>query len=98
MRNDREPCPGCKQEGVSSWAFLFAGWPAHAKCSSCGVKLRVKSSPWMEMLTQLIGGVLLVSGLFAGLEENYLLGGSLIVLGLGSFVVPIFLGKLEIVR
>ena len=76
---------------------MYASWPAHTKCSVCGAKLRIKSSPWFNMLIQLTAPLLLVLGVVVGLDEYYMLGALLIVLGLGSFAVYIFMGKLEVV-
>ncbi len=49
------------------------------------------------MLVQLIGPFLVVLGVVVGLDERYALGALLIILGLGSFTVYIFMGKFEVV-
>ena len=49
------------------------------------------------MLAQLFGGILLVMGIIAGVNGNYLGGAAGIILGFTSYFLPLFFGKLEVV-
>ena len=97
MNAAKETCPNCKRNGISAWAWLFATWPAYAKCSYCNTKTRLRISPWLNMLAQLFGGILLVMGIIAGVNGNYLGGAAGIILGFTSYFLPLFFGKLEVV-
>lgn len=98
MGSAKETCPNCNREGISAWAWLFAGWPTYATCSLCDVKIRNNFSPWLNMLFQLIGGVLLIVGAVECLVGNYISGVLGIFLGLASFFLPAYFGKLEVVQ
>lgn len=94
MGVDKETCPACGEDGISPWAWLYAGWPAHAVCFSCGAKIRVKTSLMLNMLGQTAGVICLLIGMVEAWEEFSVVAVLLIAVGLLMFVLPQYFGRL----
>jgi len=86
-------CPNCFQEGKPDWAWFYLGWPRHATCTKCKAAITSRVSPWLSVLAQMAGSVVLLCALLSGLSGRYILGGFLTFVGFAVLVFPLLLGK-----
>jgi hypothetical protein len=92
-------CPSCGGEGMNGWAWLYAAWPLHARCSLCQARVRRRRSYWLDLLCQPTAYLLILIGVF----QAYFLGGSwwiaslALSAGIVILFVPYIFGKFVVI-
>jgi hypothetical protein len=89
-------CEACNSSGISSWAWLYAGWPFYARCRNCRARYRARSkSLLLELFTEPFGVLLIVGGLYKSSIGPLYVGTLVLVLGLVVLLAPHYFGRLD---
>ena len=91
---DKDICPVCEKEGVSSWAWLYAHWPVYAQCGACKARFRIKIPMWQLMLSQTAAFFIILGSFIKGISGEVVIASIGFAVGMLIMIIPAYFGRL----